>query len=182
MLATATKTLSLGLKSVFVRVYNVNERPNVVALARAGLFFAHFEARLAFDIVGFGTVHHVVTMGGFFGGSPLDVLTDPIADLAVGDGVFHNFNHFGVRQAGGLEPLAIETLAKIFRVIGVQLAGEVKTDFINVSGQIHPAVHRLAGAAGAYSFFHEDKVGREGGMSTGRIADCGLHGILNVEF
>ena len=172
-----------GSEAVFVGVYDVNEGADVVAMGRAGFFFAHFQAGLGGGIVGFGTAHHVLAMGGFFGGGLFDVLTDPIADFAVGDGVFHDFNHFVVGEAGGLEPHAIETFAEIFRVIGVELAGEVKTDFINVTGQIHPAVHRLAGAAGAYSFFHEDMVGREAEMSTCalRIADCGLHGILNVE-
>jgi len=166
---------------VFVGVYGVNESADVVALGHAGFFFAHFQAGLGGGIIGFGTAHHVRAMGGFFGGGSFDVLTDPIADFTVGGGVFHDFNHLVVREAGGLEPHAVETFAEIVRVIGVEFAGEVKTDFIYVTGQIHPAVHRLAGTAGAYSFFHEDMVGKEGEMSTYRIADCGLRISWNFE-
>ena len=86
-------------------------------------------------------------MSGLFGGGLFHVLPHPIANLAVGDGFFHHFDHLFVRDAGVFEPHAVKALAEIFLVIGVQFAGKVQADFVKVTRQVAPAVHRFARAA-----------------------------------
>ena len=46
-------------------------------------------------------------------------LRTPVANLAVGHGIFHNLDKLFMRDAGGFEPEAVKTLAEIFRVIGM---------------------------------------------------------------
>jgi pyruvate/2-oxoglutarate dehydrogenase complex dihydrolipoamide dehydrogenase (E3) component len=53
------------------------------------------------------------------------------------------------------EPHGIETFAKIFLIIGVQFACEVQADFVNVTRQIRPAVHRFARAARINDIAHD---------------------------
>ena len=49
---------------------------------------------------------------------------------------------------------AVEALAEILRVIGMEPAGEMQADFVNVTRQVAPAVHRFARAARINDFAH----------------------------
>ena len=61
--------------------------------------------------------------------------------------------HLG-RDAGRLEPPAVEALGKILLVIGVQFASQMQADFIDEPGQINPARHHFARTARVNNFCH----------------------------
>ena len=65
-----------------------------------------------------------------------------------------DFDEIFMLHAGGFEPHAVEALAKIVGVIGVELAGEVEADLVKIAGQEIPAVHGFARAAGIDDFTH----------------------------
>jgi len=56
---------------------------------------------------------------------------------------------------GGLEPHAVKPFAEIFLVVSMQFAGKVQADFVDVPGQIAPAVHDLAWTARIDNLAHD---------------------------
>ena len=111
--------------SLFVGVEHVHETFDVVAVADAGLFLAHLKPGDGGGVVGERAAEDIVPMRGFFGGGAFHILANPVADLAVGEGIFYDFDELFVRDAGGLEPEAVEGFAEIFLIVAVEFAGEV---------------------------------------------------------
>jgi hypothetical protein len=142
------------LKPLFVGVNKIHEGLNVVAVSEAGGFFPRLEARLHFGIILFGIVEHPFAMGGFDGIGLLNVFQHPIADFAVGDGVLDHVDELLRINTGGFEPAAIKAFAEVGLIIGVQLAGEMKADFVNETGQVHPAAHGFARTTGINDVAH----------------------------
>ena len=74
-----------SLGSLFVGVDVVDKRPDVVAMGESGLFLAHGE-----DLAEPGIVLHAVLEDELIEGLLLigtaDMVADPVADLAIGDG------------------------------------------------------------------------------------------------
>ena len=88
-----------ALNPLFVRVNEVHEGFDVVAVGDSGLFLAHLEALGDFAALG-AAVEDEIAERGLFRVGFFDVLGDPIGDLAVGDGVFDDFDElFGVTPA-----------------------------------------------------------------------------------
>lgn len=141
-------------ETAFVGVDEIDEGPDVIAVGDAGLLFAPLESFLAGGVVGGRVPEHGVAVGGFVLGGLADVLADPIADLTVGDGLLDDVEHLVVGHAGVLEPESVESLAEVSLVVGVEEAGEVQPDLVDVSREMHPAVHGLAGAAGVEDGAH----------------------------
>ena len=148
-------------EAFFVGVNVVHERFEVVAVLEVGLFQAHFKAGAGGGIVGERAAEDILPVRLFFRGSFLHVLADPVTDLAVGDGLADGFDEILMLHTGGFEPHAIKTLAEILGVIGMQFAGEMEPDLVQIAGQKMPAVHGFAGAAGIDEFTHgmKDAVG-----------------------
>jgi len=139
---------------LLVAVEHVHEALDVVAVAEAGLLFAEFQAGDGAGIVRERAAQDIRPVGGFLGGGALDVLPHPVADLAVGQGFFHDGDELFMRHAGGLEPEAVKGFAEVFLVIGMQLAGEVQADLVHIARQVMPAVHGFARAAGIDGVAH----------------------------
>ena len=59
-----------------------------------------------------------------------------------------------VGHTGGLEPESVESLAEVRLVIGMQAAGQEQADLVNVAGQVNPAIHDFARAAGIDDIVH----------------------------
>lgn len=93
-------------------------------MREAGLFLAHLEAGAGGGIVGQRAAQDILPVGFLFSRSLLHILAHPVADFAVGDGVFHDVDKLLLAQAGGFEPEPVETFAEVFLVIGVEFAGE----------------------------------------------------------
>jgi hypothetical protein len=96
-------------------------------------------------------------MSGFRGFGLLDVLSHPVADLPVRDGIANNLDEAGGIDSGRLKPNAIETLTKVWLIIRVQLPSQVQPDLINEPGQVHPAAHCFPGTAGKNNVTHASK-------------------------
>jgi len=128
---------------------------DVVAVGQAGLFLAHFQARLDGVVVA-PAIEEEIGEGFFLRVGLLDIGGEPIGNLAVGDRVLDNFDEGLGGNAGGLEPGAIKAVGEILLVIRVQFAGQMKADFINEAGEISPARHRFARAARVNQSFHKN--------------------------
>lgn len=129
-------------------------------MSQAGFFLAQFEARGGGFVVA-TAVEDVIIEGGFFGVALLDVLGDPIGNLAVGDGILDEIDELVGVDAGGFEPKAIKALGEVFLVVGRQLASGVQADFVNKARQMSPAGHAFARAARVYDSIHEAIINTE---------------------
>ena len=148
------------LNPLFIRVEHVHETFYIVALADAGLLFAHLQASHRAGIGCQWPAQNIVPVGVFFRLGFFDVLPHPITDLAIRDGLFHDLHKLFMRHAGGLEPESVKRFSQIFLIIHMQFAGEVQADFINVAGQVMPAVHGFARASGINKFTHAGIIGQ----------------------
>jgi hypothetical protein len=131
---------------LFVGVDEVDKRLDVFAMSKAGLFFPHFEPRLHFGVALFWITQHRFSMSRFHRVGLFHMAHHPIADLTIANSASNNFDElFGI-HSGRVQPFAIKPLAEIGLVIGVQFSGQMKTDFIDEPGQVHPATHGFARA------------------------------------
>src|SRR4051812_31262469 len=71
------------LKPFLVRVVQIHESSNIVAMAQVELLFALLEALLRGGIIGNRAVEGRFAMGAFFDGGFFNMRPHPIADLAV---------------------------------------------------------------------------------------------------
>jgi hypothetical protein len=92
------------------------------------------------------------------------VLVNPVAHFAVGDGLFDHLQHLLMRDSGGFEPATIKTFSEIRLVVRMQSARVVQADFVHVTRQVRPAIHRFTRTAGINDFAHGQMIG---GMSLG---------------
>jgi hypothetical protein len=123
-------------------------------MRKVGFLFPFFQSRTAFGVARLWAAVHLIPMRFFIGGGFFDVIAHPIADLAIGCGIFYDINHLFVGDARILKPERIETFSKIFGVIGMQFSCQVKADLINVTGQVRPAIHRFARTARVNNLTH----------------------------
>ena len=139
-------------------------------MGQTGFFLAHFESCAGGFIVSQGAAQNIFPVRFLFGLCSFDVLPHPVADLAVGNGVFHHLDELFMRQAGGLEPEAVKPLAEIIGVVGVQFARQAQADFVDVARQIMPAGHDFAGTAGMDDLAHAAKMKRSCAHRNEKIA------------
>jgi hypothetical protein len=100
-----------GSDSFFVRVNEIDERLQVVAMRQAGLFLAHFQAR--FDASSSRPrLRTKVVEGLLFRVSLLDVLGHPIGHLAVGDGVLDDWMNVSAVTPAALSQAPSKPLVK----------------------------------------------------------------------
>ena len=75
------------LKPFFVHVNHIDERFDFVTVRRAALFLAHLEPRMGRLVTGQRAAQQVLQMRRFVGRGLFDIGADPVAYLAVGDGI-----------------------------------------------------------------------------------------------
>src|SRR2546421_5008050 len=141
------RTSSNGSNPLLVGVDEIDEAFDVVALRQSRLFFAHPESGLHFGVAGPRIIKHELGVSAFVRVALLYVLQDPVRNLTVRDRAADDFDEPLVREAGGLQPPFIKSFAEVRLIIGMKFAGEMKTDFINIPRQMHPAAHRFARTA-----------------------------------
>ena len=135
------------LEPLFIRVDEVDECANIVAMVESGLLFPHLQAIQRGLIAFLWIIKHrrgVRRLDRFTG---LHVHENPIGDLPVADGVANHFDELFVAQSRRPQPRLIKSLAEIRLVIRVELPGEMQSNFIDVTWQVHPATHGFARAA-----------------------------------
>jgi len=147
------------LKSLFIRVVQIHKGFDVIAMREAEFLFAQFETLLRRRILGRGAIEHHLRVRALFGGGFFYVVSHPIVNLSVDKRILHRFNHLLMRDAGGLEPHGIKALPKISVIIGMQFAGEMQTDLVHVTRQMHPTVHDFARTARINDFAHARIIG-----------------------
>jgi pyruvate/2-oxoglutarate dehydrogenase complex dihydrolipoamide dehydrogenase (E3) component len=118
------------------------------------LFLAHFEPRLSGFIARQRAAQDILGEGRLLRRVSFYVLAHPVANLTVVYGLFHDVNHLFVGNAGTFEPHAVEAFAEILLIIGMQFARQVQADFVNITWQVHPAIHGFARAARVNSVAH----------------------------
>ena len=91
-------------------------------------------------------------MGLLLGIRLLHVEPDPVANLPIGHGVPHDLDEVLVLHTGRFQPPAVEALAEVGLVVGVEFAREMQPRLVDVTGKVGPAIHRFARTAGEDQF------------------------------
>src|SRR5215204_721400 len=143
-----------ALNPFFVCVNEIDKGEDVTAIGETEFAFAFFEARFGVGLVA-AAIEDVAVESGLVSSRLVDVMRNPVADFAVRDGGFDNFDEVLRMEPGRFEPQPVEALSKVGLVIGGEFPGAMEADFIDEAGQVDPASHAFAGATGINDGAHE---------------------------
>jgi len=88
-------------------------------MGEAGIRLALLETFQGLFIVGQWPAQQILAVGGFLGRGLVDMQAHPVANLAVGQRIFHHRKHLFVGDTGMLKPQGVEAFAKILLIVSV---------------------------------------------------------------